>query len=502
MSVAFDTVSGALDEVVADDLTSIDRLFGLMRDGFTSSPRMSVAANEFVELLPRIRDAIDLFDLVQISEAVERNRLQPVLAMWIYRHHHEADMIRLERIENSVEWKAGHRTLYTLKDLAARLDLVSFDPSYVMLDFNITPLESFTGVDITVGVEVGTTFVELSDRGEESGHYLWSREIDQSPTFQATVDLGAHPTALAVIVIRVSIGGDTFRVPLRTRLRPAARVTAVRFQRVYRHGVEFRASRTGLAWRPATLFRRVVLELLYTANMAKRSFARNGARTAAQLVALRAIYWLTRQFLATRKIWMMHDKMYSAADSGEYMFHYLAEHTHVTPVYAVNADSRDVPRLRAEGVNIAFPRTLKHLLAYLNADVMLETHSNPASYNRFNGAIGFYLRDLVRFRIVCIQHGLNVQDIHRTMHRTRAGIERMYCASRAELVNSLATRAGYRDDQVVLAGFARLDGQWGAHSREILIAPTWRPETAGKSVGLSKMRKATPQFTDSLFHDV
>jgi hypothetical protein len=177
----------------------------------------------------------------------------------------------------------------------------------------------------------------------------------------------------------------------------------------------------------------------------------------------------------------------------------MAEHTNVKPYYAINKDSRDVARLRADGVNLVFPRTLKHILAYLNADVMLETHSNPASYNRFNGPIGYYLRDLVRFRILCIQHGLNIQDIHKTMHRTRSGIERMYCAARAERANSLSIRAGYSADQVVLAGFARLDGQLEPHSREILIAPTWRPEDAGASVGLSKLRTETDGFTESVF---
>ena len=499
MSVVLGTITEALGGVVAGDARSLDGTLGILRDGFTNSPRISVGANEFTALLPQIRERLDLFELTELRDAVDRNRVQPILARWLYRHHHDAGSIRPERSAKTIEWRVGDCVLYTLSDIEARLDLVSFQPGVAVLDFSVTPLDSFAGVDFRVGVEVGSVFIELSDRGEESGHYLLSREIEQSPTFQATIKLSANSKASATVMLIVTIGTESLHVPLRAQLRPAARVTGARFQRVYRQGSEFRAIRGGLAWRRSTVVRRIALELLYTINMAKRVSTQSGVRTAAQLVGLRALYWMTRPYFAVQKIWMTHDKMYSAGDSGEYMYRYMAEHTNVKPYYAVNKDSRDVERLRAEGVNLVFPRTLKHTLAYLNADVMLETHSNPASYNRFNGPFGFYFRDLVRFRILCIHHGVSVQDTHKTMHRTRSGIERMYCATKAERANSQSTRGGYSVDQVVLAGFARLDGQWEPHSREILIAPTWRPEYSGASVGLSKLRTETEGFTESIF---
>ena len=499
MSNAFDEVAAVASAVTADNSDSLDALLSLLAANFATSPKLSVGANEFSELTPLLASSVNRVSLPELREAVARLRIPFVLATWLYRMHRSMGDTRVERSGRGVEWKHSDVTLYTLKDISARIDLIGLESGRLVVDFSLTPLDAFTGVDIEVGTEVGKTFTPLTDRGEESGHYLLAREINQGPTFQSTVDLGHAPQGTLTIVARVTIGEDVVRLPLRVRFRPAAQLTTVRFQRVYKGRIELRSAPTGFTWRPTNPARRFVGEILFLAFIALRMLKRNGPRTAIQVVGLRLVYWLTRPFLARRKIWITHDKMFSAGDSGEYMYRYMAQNRKVTPYYAVNADSRDIPRLRRERVNVIFPRTVKHVLMYLNADVMLETHSNPASYNRFNGPIGYYLRDLVKFRTYCIQHGLNVHDTHKTMHRTRAGMERMYCAAQTEVKNMVSVRAGYTRDQVVVAGFARLDGQWEPHSNEIMIAPSWRAEYAGASGGISKQRRATKGFEDSAF---
>jgi CDP-glycerol glycerophosphotransferase (TagB/SpsB family) len=229
----------------------------------------------------------------------------------------------------------------------------------------------------------------------------------------------------------------------------------------------------------------------------------SGHRQNRSAAVTRLAFWLSRGHFRRHPVWLAHDKMYGAGDCGEYMYRYLAEHhPGFVPYYAINADANEVADLRARGYRLVHPGTLRHRLAYLHAQVVLTTQANPAAYNGLSGSVGFNFRDLFSARVVCIQHGLSMQDIARIMHRSHAGVERYYCASRYEVDNLLRPEYGYTPDQIALTGIPRFDGLHSEPLRRILVAPTWRPDVAGTAISLSESRPPSPDFLQTAFFRV
>ena len=91
--------------------------------------------------------------------------------------------------------------------------------------------------------------------------------------------------------------------------------------------------------------------------------------------------------------------------------------------------------------------------------------------------MGQYLRGLVHFENVTLQHGLTVQKLALSMNRVHDNLKRYYCASRYEIENLSRPIYGYEgreSETLKLTGVARYDGLINHDQKEILISPTWR----------------------------
>ncbi|MEJ1089993.1 CDP-glycerol glycerophosphotransferase family protein, partial [Microbacterium sp. Mu-80] len=168
--------------------------------------------------------------------------------------------------------------------------------------------------------------------------------------------------------------------------------------------------------------------------------------------------------------------------------------------YAVNKDAAEAPRLRHAGANLVYAGSIRLALHYLHAKVIFTTHPNPATTTGLT-QFGPFLRDMNNSPIVCIQHGLSMQELGRSMHQGHAGIERYYCASRYEIANIGTPEYGYAADQLVLTGIPRFDGLPVDSERVVMISPTWRPEYAAPSPGENNRRPANEDFLNSLYFD-
>lgn len=205
-----------------------------------------------------------------------------------------------------------------------------------------------------------------------------------------------------------------------------------------------------------------------------------------KLEALRFLYIITKPFLKNRNILITFDKLYKAGDNGEYIYQYGIKNKR-NIYYIIKKDSYDYKRLKRHHRNrIIKYNSLKAKLYSLHATAILDTHANAISYCGFEGMARDFVAGLFNAKIICIAHGLTMQDIAQYQNRLFDNIN-LYCvASKYEKINLLKEIYDYDEDQIKVIGMARFDGLINNDKRIILITPTWRRSLVNSSVAHEK----------------
>ncbi len=211
--------------------------------------------------------------------------------------------------------------------------------------------------------------------------------------------------------------------------------------------------------------------------------AKKGDKAAAYAVELRKDYFAHKKEAPGERIWITYDKLYKAGDNGEYIYDYVSARSDGIDIrYIIKADSPDYERMRAKGDKLLVWGTKEALLTVLCAEVILQTHSNIASYIGCEEELVPYICDLFSPLIVCIQHGLTVQDIAQYQNRLFDNTHLYLCASHKEIENLKRPIYGYDEESLRLIGMARYDGLRSSERRQILITPTWRRDIVNSGV--------------------
>ena len=454
-----------------------EEFLNFLARSFKSLPEFAVAAEEFQAVTKTIEQTVRKIGHAELRATSTRIKTPKILKHW------------LTKLADPKVWE------FPLDELSGQFTVLRFTSGILELDFQLTPHDL---KNLQVSVILGGKRFELQPTGEEAGHYLFHQEIAQSEYFRLSEPFESESSTFLAVEVRVGKVENWRRVPL--EFRATSHLSNLRFQSWRKDGYSFTASKTQVTIQKTKGIREVFGELLYILATTKSELQR-GVKSALRFLIVRIGYWLTYPVLGSREIWITHDKMFSALDCGEYMYWYMhkEQSNRLHAYYAINANAKDVKRLQKMGANLLFPGSIKHSIYYLHAKVILTTHSNPASYNGFSGRNSVLYRDLMNARILCIQHGLTMPGLYKTMHQGKAGIERLYCASKYEIENVTRAKFGYKPEQLSLSGLARFDGLDQSRKDVIMISPTWRPELAGKSVGLTKQRKANRDFLDSEF---
>ena len=122
----------------------------------------------------------------------------------------------------------------------------------------------------------------------------------------------------------------------------------------------------------------------------------------------------------------------------------------------------------------------------LHSEVILDTHANVISYCGFDGMARHFVSGLFNPEIICIQHGLTIQDIAQYQNRLFDNIKYYCCASQVEIDNITKPIYDYREDQLCLTGLARYDGLVSKEEKLILITPTWRRNVVNSNIAYVK----------------
>ncbi|MCR5149167.1 MAG: CDP-glycerol glycerophosphotransferase family protein [Eubacterium sp.] len=201
-----------------------------------------------------------------------------------------------------------------------------------------------------------------------------------------------------------------------------------------------------------------------------------------KFMLLRMGYVFTRPVFKRKHIWMYFDKIYKGGDSSEYLYKY-AERAKgdrkISNYYLLDKNVPDYKRLLSEGYKPLARKSIKHRLAFLNAEMMIVSNSTVFAFNDYYLENSRYIRGITDFHVVCVQHGLSVQKIAVAQNRLRDNTRLYFCASRYEIENLMRPVYDYQDyNALKLTGVPRYDGLKDNDKKQILISPTWRMQSA------------------------
>ena len=236
-------------------------------------------------------------------------------------------------------------------------------------------------------------------------------------------------------------------------------------------------------------------------NLKRLKKSNNKKRTIYNFI-VRLCYFILKPFYKNKRIWVTFDKIYKAGDNGEYMYHYINENIKDVKIYyIIQKDVPDYYRLKEAGENILIHNSFKCRVMSLLSEVVLATHVDVISYCGFGGKFKKSFKDLFNPEIVCIQHGLTIQDIAQYQNRLYDNTNFYCCASKYEIKNISKPMYDYQQKDMVLVGLARYDGLKNHDQRQILITPTWRRDVVNSSIAFVK-KKHNVHFKESTYYKI
>ena len=228
-------------------------------------------------------------------------------------------------------------------------------------------------------------------------------------------------------------------------------------------------------------------------------------KRAVAMLLMRMGYWLAHPWMRRRHIWFFLDKIYKGGDNAEYLFRYVAgQHDGVKAKYLIDRRAPDAAKLKRDGFRPLYRGTFAHYMNLLHAEMLIASNSTVLELNHISPATSAYIRDLICFHVVCVQHGLSVQRIAAAQNRLRDNTRLYFCASPVEIDNLSRPIYDYEGyDALRLTGVPRFDGLTDRAQKQILLAPTWRMQaavTVRKNEGVQ--RDYNPLFRESPYFKV
>lgn len=174
-----------------------------------------------------------------------------------------------------------------------------------------------------------------------------------------------------------------------------------------------------------------------------------------------------------RDFWLISEDKNEARDNGYSLFKYIREnHKEQKVAYAISKKSPDYQKVKKLGKVVSFG-TLSHWFWYLVADKNISTQKNgkPNAAVCYVCEVVFGLRKKNRY---FLQHGITMNNV-KFLHYDNAKIYRLFVATKDEY-NYVVNNFGYKQNQIVLAGFSRYDSltNENMNPKQILIMPSWR----------------------------
>ena len=220
---------------------------------------------------------------------------------------------------------------------------------------------------------------------------------------------------------------------------------------------------------------------------------------------MRIAYFFFRPFMKKRPIWLFFDKIYKGGDSAEYIYKYASKQDDgIDKYYLIDKNAADYERLKKEGYKPLVRGSFKHRLIFLYSDMVIASNSTIMEFNDYSVGTSSYIRDLINFDVVCVQHGMSIQKIAIAQNRLRDNIKLYFCASPYEIENLNHPVYDYAGRNILhLTGVPRFDGLKDRHKKQIIISPTWRMQAALAPKGNEGVeRDYNPMFKQTTYFKI
>ncbi|MFS0656762.1 CDP-glycerol:glycerophosphate glycerophosphotransferase [Bacillus sp. 179-C3.3 HS] len=196
------------------------------------------------------------------------------------------------------------------------------------------------------------------------------------------------------------------------------------------------------------------------------------------------LYALLNKKIKPKPIWVFMDRIDRGSDNAEVLFERISKTNKISCYFVIQKNCPDFNRLseRYPGKIVEY-RSKRHHKLMLIADKFLCSHAEDYLFNPFGKKNGVYVRDLLDFEFIFLQHGVIQNDLSNWLNKSNKPIDK-FITSAASEKQSILDSYGYLEEEVLLTGIPRYDNlelSQKINNRTIVIMPTWRPDLVKKS---------------------
>lgn len=244
-------------------------------------------------------------------------------------------------------------------------------------------------------------------------------------------------------------------------------------------------------------------EKAFEKNVTEKN-AKRGFKSKMKFLIFRKMCLIFRRF-KKKQIWITFDQLFKGGDNGEYFFRYVNDNhkKSANMYYIVNRNAVEYPALKKKyGNRVLVFKSFRARFMSINADVVFATRVDVKLYFGFNPGIEKMYRDLFDAKVLCLQHGLTMQNIAQYQNRSIDNLRHYFCVSPYEVANIMKPIYGYDDKMISLTGAPRYDGLVGEPKKQIIITPTWRRNVTAGTNEKGKNHEYSVNFKNTTYFKI
>ncbi len=196
--------------------------------------------------------------------------------------------------------------------------------------------------------------------------------------------------------------------------------------------------------------------------------------------------------------WVLMDRDTEADDNAEHLYRYLQRaRRDINAYFVLKRESRDWPRLDAEGFRLIPFGSDDHACALLNAQYLISSHADVYVWRHLPRD---EFRDLLKYKYVFLQHGYLFHDLASWLNTIPIDLVLTSGVREHESIAGRSNRYRLMPSQVALTGLPRHDALFNSDrfpERHILIMPTWRNSLVGPRVNNGTERLLIENFEET-----
>ncbi|WP_019002903.1 CDP-glycerol glycerophosphotransferase family protein [Succinimonas amylolytica] len=370
------------------------------------------------------------------------------------------------------------------KNLKAEIKAVNWDWNKLNINIEIINSYIFDSSKVNCYAKIGSNKYHLVQDCIYSLDKYFGKTLKSGYTGQFDIPIKDFKNG-STIGIYLKYQNFVIKLPIKfTKLASRLVNNIDSYTKVSNYFVKYDEKNKVLTFSKTTLIGRIVNELRLYADIMNKAVKEKSEDKIFffHVIFYRLFYWLTKPLFNKKQIWITYDQLFKGGDNGEYFFRYMQDHhsSEIDTYYIINKNSEYSTKLKKRYKHVLSFDTFWSRIIALNAKYVFATRVDVKKYCGFSDRFSLYFRDLLSFDVLCLQHGLSIQQIAEYQNRLFDNTKLYFCVSPYEIDNLMHPVYGYLKDQLCLTGAPRYDGLYNKNNKIVLITPTWRRNvTAG-----------------------